>query len=113
MPRRTENDIKNRWNSIVRRPQAPCGRSWSASENELRASYLGLTVESLEGVNGWKRPRVGPSAPSPSRPRLAHSESREVLTELTNAENGRPKREVAIMQLEPTGQPAAVLRIKL
>ena len=26
MPQRTDNDIKNRWNSIVRRPVAPCGR---------------------------------------------------------------------------------------
>jgi hypothetical protein len=57
MPGRTENDIKNRWNSIVRRPVAPCGRCWRTDENELRATYLGLAVGALEGVNGWKRPR--------------------------------------------------------
>ena len=63
MPGRTENDIKNRWNSIVRRPVAPCGRTWEPEENELRANYLGLTLEGLEGVNGWKRPRPAPDSP--------------------------------------------------
>ena len=48
---RTENDIKNRWNSIVRRPLAPSGRGWLPDENALRARYLGMTLEQLDSVN--------------------------------------------------------------
>ena len=29
MPTRTDNDIKNRWNSIIRKPKAPGGREWT------------------------------------------------------------------------------------
>ena len=33
MPSRTDNDIKNRWNSVIRKAHAPGGRE---SENEMQ-----------------------------------------------------------------------------
>ncbi len=41
MPQRTDNDIKNRWNSIIRKNQHPAGRDWRPDENEARALVLG------------------------------------------------------------------------
>jgi hypothetical protein len=41
MPQRTDNDIKNRWNSIIRKSNHPSGREWSADENDARAAILG------------------------------------------------------------------------
>ena len=41
MPQRTDNDIKNRWNSIIRKTQHPAGRDWLPDENEARAAILG------------------------------------------------------------------------
>ncbi|KAL1523885.1 hypothetical protein AB1Y20_018804 [Prymnesium parvum] len=41
MPCRTDNDIKNRWNSIIRKQQHPGGRDWEPEENEERARILG------------------------------------------------------------------------
>merc|ERR1711957_1005061 len=41
MPSRTDNDIKNRWNSIIQKAHAPGGREWEAAENEMRALFLG------------------------------------------------------------------------
>ena len=41
MPQRTDNDIKNRWNSIIRKQQHPSGREWLPEENEARATILG------------------------------------------------------------------------
>merc|ERR1712129_676402 len=35
MPSRADNDIKNRWNSIIRKPRAPGGRAWNAAEIEM------------------------------------------------------------------------------
>ena len=98
---RTENDIKNRWNSIVRRPLAPSGRAWLPDENALRARYLGMTLEQLDSVNGWKRFRA-PSAPptnaaasvlAAAAAAAAAADERGVgadgvLTELTNADGG-------------------------
>lgn len=41
MPQRTDNDIKNRWNSIIRKQQHPAGRDWLPEENDARAAILG------------------------------------------------------------------------
>ena len=41
MPSRTDNDIKNRWNSVIRKAHAPGGRE---SENEMRALFLGSAL---------------------------------------------------------------------
>ena len=41
MPNRTDNDIKNRWNSIIRKSHAPGGREWTAEETDLRNQFLG------------------------------------------------------------------------
>ena len=43
MPARTDNDIKNRWNSIIRKSCHPLGRPWSDEENSARAAVLGAT----------------------------------------------------------------------
>lgn len=43
MPSRTDNDIKNRWNSIIRKQQHPSGRPWRAWENAAREQILGNT----------------------------------------------------------------------
>ena len=43
MPNRTDNDIKNRWNSIIRKQQHPSGRPWRAWENAAREQILGNT----------------------------------------------------------------------
>ena len=44
MPSRTDNDIKNRWNSIIQKAHAPGGREWEAAENEMRALFLGSAL---------------------------------------------------------------------
>ena len=41
MPTRTDNDIKNRWNSIIRKPKAPGGREWTHQETEQRMAFIG------------------------------------------------------------------------
>jgi len=40
MPSRTDNDIKNRWNSIIRKAHAPGGREWEAAENEMQCTHF-------------------------------------------------------------------------
>ena len=52
MPQRTDNDIKNRWNSIIRKPQHPAGRDWLADENEARAAILGTASRTQVGRRG-------------------------------------------------------------
>tara|TARA_B110001452_G_scaffold237342_1_gene217119 strand:- start:2067 stop:2945 length:879 start_codon:yes stop_codon:yes gene_type:complete len=65
MPSRTDNDIKNRWNSIIRKSHAPGGREWDSEENEKRASFLGSTSRTQSrknttgGGNDRRRPRTG------------------------------------------------------
>ncbi len=41
MPLRTDNDIKNRWNSIIRKSSHPEGRPWLPEENAAREQVLG------------------------------------------------------------------------
>ena len=55
MPLRTDNDIKNRWNSIIRKPKAPGGREWTVEENEARTAFIGT------GGHQAKRQRVSGS----------------------------------------------------
>lgn len=81
MPSRTDNDIKNRWNSIIRKSHAPGGREWDAAENETRALFLGSasrTQSRKNAGNDRRRPRAGgdkkvtklakPSPESPESP---------------------------------------------
>ena len=82
MPSRTDNDIKNRWNSVIRKAHAPGGREWEAAENEMRALFLGSAsrTQSRKNLGGidWRRLRAGGEAKKPqscqshcqSRPRL-------------------------------------------
>ena len=49
MPSRTDNDIKNRWNSIIRKHQHPGGRDWDPEENEARAQILGSASRTQSG----------------------------------------------------------------
>ena len=49
MSQRTDNDIKNRWNSIIRKQQHPAGRDWLPEENEARAVILGSASRTLAG----------------------------------------------------------------
>ena len=55
MPTRTDNDIKNRWNSIIRKPKAPGGREWTVEENEARTAFIGT------GGHQAKRQRISGS----------------------------------------------------
>ena len=69
MPQRTDNDIKNRWNSIIRKQQHPSGREWLPHENDARAAILGSasraqgggpkvrgTAEEAAAVDGTAKP---------------------------------------------------------
>ena len=79
MPQRTDNDIKNRWNSIIRKSNHPSGREWSADENDARAAILGSASrtqvrnrkegggEDGEGATGTAEGR--PAAPPRERKR--------------------------------------------
>jgi len=85
MPSRTDNDIKNRWNSIIRKAHAPGGREWEAAENEMRALFLGSAsrTQSRKNLGGIDRrrprasgdakktsklPKPSPESPSPPAP---------------------------------------------
>jgi myb proto-oncogene protein len=70
MSQRTDNDIKNRWNSIIRKQQHPAGRDWLPEENEARAVILGSASRTLAGK---KQPATssedGVTQPPRKRPR--------------------------------------------
>jgi len=85
MPSRTDNDIKNRWNSVIRKAHAPGGREWEAAENEMRALFLGSAsrTQSRKKLGGMDRgrprasgeakktsklPKPSPESPSPPAP---------------------------------------------
>lgn len=69
MPSRTDNDIKNRWNSVIRKAHAPGGREWEAAENEMRALFLGSAsrTQSRKKLGGMDRgrPRASGEAKKP------------------------------------------------
>lgn len=87
MPQRTDNDIKNRWNSIIRKSQHPAGRDWQPDENEARAAILGSasrTQPRRPGGGGGaagerKRHRVAVAEGSENLP--AHVSNRPRFTE--------------------------------
>ena len=60
MPSRTDNDIKNRWNSVIRKAHAPGGRELEAAENEMRALFLGSAsrTQSRKKLGGIDRRRL-------------------------------------------------------
>merc|ERR1740139_655131 len=60
MPSRTDNDIKNRWNSVIRKAHAPGGRELEAAENEMRALFLGSAsrTQSRTNLGGIDRRRL-------------------------------------------------------
>merc|ERR1711957_579693 len=85
MPSRTDNDIKNRWNSVIRKAHAPGGRELEAAENEMRALFLGSAsrTQSRKKLGGMDRrrlrasgeakktsklPKPSPESPSPPAP---------------------------------------------
>ena len=68
MPNRTDNDIKNRWNSIIRKQHHPSGRPWRPAENAAREQVLGATRMQQRrngggssGGGGTKRKAAGSS----------------------------------------------------
>ena len=63
MPSRTDNDIKNRWNSIIRKQQHPGGREWEPEENEARAQILGSASRTQAGRRATAPGRTEGSAP--------------------------------------------------
>ena len=71
MPSRTDNDIKNRWNSIIRKAHAPGGREWEVAENEMRALFLGSASRTQSrknlGGNDRRRPRASGDAKKTSK----------------------------------------------
>lgn len=73
MPQRTDNDIKNRWNSIIRKTQHPSGREWTAEENDARAAILGSASRAQGGARvkpsgeeGEEGAGVGSARPAPA-----------------------------------------------
>ena len=72
MPSRTDNDIKNRWNSIIRKSHAPGGREWDAAENETRALFLGSAsrTQSRKNPGGNDRRRPRPSGGDTKKSKL-------------------------------------------
>ena len=82
MPNRTDNDIKNRWNSIIRKSHAPGGREWTAEETDLRNQFLGkgghpprsemaarTKAARAEGEEGEGRPRASRKREAPKAPK--------------------------------------------
>ena len=65
MPTRTDNDIKNRWNSIIRKPKAPGGREWTHQETEQRMAFIGNAARTQ--VPCRPPPRAATCAPPPPR----------------------------------------------
>lgn len=59
MPLRTDNDIKNRWNSILRKQYHPSGRPWAPAERQLRDEVLSY------GPNTYSPQRPKPPPPQP------------------------------------------------
>ena len=62
MPLRTDNDIKNRWNSIIRKSSHPSGRAWKPNEITLR-----------EEAPPPRRPRRPAGPLRPARSPCAHA----------------------------------------
>jgi hypothetical protein len=80
MPSRTDNDIKNRWNSIIRKQQHPGGREWEPEENEARAQILGSASRTQAGRRSAVGRGEGASIPAErKRKDLSLSSDRDEL----------------------------------
>ena len=57
MSQRTDNDIKNRWNSIIRKQQHPAGRDWLPEENGQSAAIRDVGIKARHKLHGHKQGR--------------------------------------------------------
>lgn len=98
MPARTDNDIKNRWNSIIRKQTHPRGREWEPAENEMRMSVLGASraqqrrIYGSEGKTESKLQRK--RARETTMPPPAHGGADEDRTRACDADSSPPLRKL-------------------
>lgn len=104
MPERTDNDIKNRWNSIIRKQTHPNGRDWEPHENETRLSVLGASRTQQRRITGSeskaeskteskaerKRAREAMAPP----PEIGGAESAEALVCVSEVDSPPPLRKL-------------------